>query len=617
MLENMELIIRICVSIPIAFFAGKLMGKIKMPAILGWLLAGMILGPHALGLINEDLLNAQWYYMVSKILECAFGIMLGKELIFKKLKQYGKQIMVTTIFESIGTFIVVTLCFGTIFYFTNVPLYVALIFGGIALATAPAPSLSIVNEFKTKGPVTDALIPIAMIDDVVAIIVFVGINSYIASKGNVESGGSIVSVLLLMVLLPLVIGVIIGFCVCPLFKKDRSQNKTMLLTAVVLVLTFAVGYTIDTFVLPAPSINYMLMGMAVFTTIANVIPQEKMHALEKASSPILGISIIVLIMNLGAPLDYHLILGAGILTAVYIVSRGLGKYFSTRLGAKITNSPLTVQKYLGLTLLPHSGVSLVFTGMAVVSLSSFDTESALLVQGTISAAAVINEVFAVIIAKKGFELAGEMNHNKTEQALSTKSDNKIITISRQYGSGGREVANKLAQELNIPIYDKLLITQTSQDSSIPEDLIVNAESNSISPFSQIFDTAVNSVFIPSDDNIFTKQVTTMKSLADKGACVIVGRGANSILKETHNLLNVYIYADETKRIDRIANEYGVDAMKASQLIELTDKNRTAYIKTYINESFGDAKNYNICIDSGTLGIDETVALIKAVYLKLV
>ncbi len=414
MLENIELLIRICISISIAYVAGNLTSKIKMPAILGWLVTGMILGPHALGVLNSELLNEEWYHMFSKLLECAFGIMLGKELVFNKMKQYGKQIMVTTIFESIGTFIVVTLCFSVIFYFMNVPLYVALVFGGIALATAPAPSLSIVNEFKTKGPVTDSLIPIAMLDDVVAIIVFVGINSYVASKGSLDAGGSILDSLFLMVIVPLIIGVIIGFIVCPMLKKDRSQNQTFFFTIILLVVTFLIGYAVDNFILPVPSTNYMLMGMAVFATIANTVTQEKMHTIEKASSPILALSLLVLIMNLGAPLDYNLILGAGVLTAVYIISRAIGKYFSTRCGAKLTNAPFTVQKYLGLTLLPHSGVSLVFTGMAVASLSSFDTASAQLVQATISAAAVINEIFAVLLAKKGFELAGEMNHAEIE-----------------------------------------------------------------------------------------------------------------------------------------------------------------------------------------------------------
>lgn len=97
----------------------------------------------------------------------------------------------------------------------------------------------------------------------------------------------------------------------------------------------------------------------------------------------------------------------GVFTAVYIVSSALGKYFGSYLGASITHAPQTVKKYLGLTLLPHSGVSLVFTGIAVSILNSADPISSRIVQGIIVAAAIINEVIAVIIAKKGFEWAGE------------------------------------------------------------------------------------------------------------------------------------------------------------------------------------------------------------------
>lgn len=101
-------------------------------------------------------------------------------------------------------------------------------------------------------------------------------------------------------------------------------------------------------------------------------------------------------------------------TLIYICSRGLGKYFGARLGAKATGLPVPVQKYLGFTLLPHSGVSLVFTGIAVSILSGPAPEYALIIQGTIAAAAVINEVIAVIAAKKGFEWAGEFG--KKEEA---------------------------------------------------------------------------------------------------------------------------------------------------------------------------------------------------------
>lgn len=126
-----------------------------------------------------------------------------------------------------------------------------------------------------------------------------------------------------------------------------------------------------------------------------------------AFHPILGVSMVLVIIDLGAPLDYHLIFGARLFTAVYILARAAGKYFGAYFGAKLTKAPDTVKRFLGLTLLPHSGVSLVFTGIAVSVLRGPDPAGARMIQGTIAAAAVINEIIAVVAAKKGFEWAGE------------------------------------------------------------------------------------------------------------------------------------------------------------------------------------------------------------------
>lgn len=120
----------------IAFFAGKLMSKIKMPSILGWLIAGMIFGPHAVSLMPQEVMDMQWYRAAIMWMQCAFGLMLGTELVWKKLKNYGKALMITTFTQSIGTFLIVSLVFGMVFAFTGKPIYLAFVFGGIALATA-------------------------------------------------------------------------------------------------------------------------------------------------------------------------------------------------------------------------------------------------------------------------------------------------------------------------------------------------------------------------------------------------------------------------------------------------------------------------------------------------
>ncbi|MGN0625819.1 MAG: cation:proton antiporter [Oscillospiraceae bacterium] len=400
-----ESLLRWILVLFIAFIAGKLMAKIKMPSILGWLIAGMVFGPHAIGLMPQAILDAGWYKTIIMWMQCAFGVMLGTELIWKKLKSYGKALVVTTLTQSLGTFLVVSLAFGVIFYWTKTPIYLAFVFGGIALATAPAPALSIVNEFHTKGPVTDTLLPMTVLDDVVGIAVFFTVNSLVARQ---VSGGAISLVMIpVMIFLPVVIGAVVGFPTGLLLKKPLKKGLTLAILLSGITATMLIGWLVNTFLLSGITLNYMLMGVSFSAVFANLVPADRLKEITAVFSPILGVSLLTAIVDLGAPLNYHLILGAGLYTFVYILSRAFGKYFGAMAGANITRMQDTVRKFLGLTLLPHSGVSLVFTGIICSTLSSAP-QLVQIVQGTIAAAAIINEVIAVIAAKKGFELAGEI-----------------------------------------------------------------------------------------------------------------------------------------------------------------------------------------------------------------
>lgn len=367
----------------------------------------MIIGPHAVGLISDKLLSASWYQTILSVFECGMGLMIGTELVFKELKKSGKQIIIATLYQSLSTFFMVTLFFGIIFYFINVPLYVAFIFGGIALATAPAPALSIVKEFKTDGPVTRTLIPMAALDDIVAIVVFFSINSLITAS-HAEISTPLSLTLAMMILLPIVIGIALGVVGGITLKKERSKKVTLMLMISLILLVSSVGFVFNNLILPEPVLNFMLIGMAFSATFANMVSEKRLAQIMEAFNPVLELSLMIVILNLGAPLDYHLILNAGIFTAIYIFARAIGKYSGAYMGAKMTGLPNTVKKYLGLTLLPHSGVSLVFTGIAVTTLNAFDPKSAVIIQGAIAAAAIINEIIAVIIAKKAFEWAGEL-----------------------------------------------------------------------------------------------------------------------------------------------------------------------------------------------------------------
>ncbi|MDD5922145.1 MAG: cation:proton antiporter [Eubacteriales bacterium] len=401
------MLVRWVLVLALAWLSGKLISKLKMPAILGWLIAGMLLGPHALGVLPQSMLDAGLYKIVITWMQCAFGLMLGTELIWNRIRSYGKALMVTTLTQSLGTFAIVSLVFAAVFAQQGIPLYLALAFGGIALATAPAPALSIVQEFHTKGPVTDTLLPMAVLDDVVGIAVFFSVNSYIASR---VSGGAVPLYMIpVMIFLPIAIGLLPGFAAGLVLRKKESRTAVLSVLLIGITVTAGIGLFFNVYVFTGISLNYMLMGVSFSAAFSNMIPEEKLSQVTDYFHPILAVSLLAAIVDLGAPLDFHLILGAGLYTFIYIGARAAGKYCGARAGASVMKMPETVRKYLGLTLLPHSGVSLVFTGIVCSVLESTRPDLASIVKGTIAAAAVINEIIAVFAAKRGFELAGEVN----------------------------------------------------------------------------------------------------------------------------------------------------------------------------------------------------------------
>ncbi|MGM9552105.1 MAG: cation:proton antiporter [Clostridia bacterium] len=399
-------ILRVFALICTAIICGKLSAKLHLPAILGWLVAGIVFGPYLAQVVTLDITDAVWYKIVIKFFEAIAGVMIGREIILKKLASSGKQIIGITFIQSIGTFLFVSLVFSVVLAVCGLPVYLAFIFGGIALATAPAPALSIVNEYKTRGAVTNTLIPLAAIDDVIGVIVFFTVISIVEGTGG-NANTSLASVIGIVVI-PFVIGIISGIIASFIINRINKKIPCFMVFVSFLILSGAMGLLIDLKVYGSFTLNYLLIGMAYSGTAVNLMPEDKTENILSLYNPLLSLSLVVVIANLGMPLDYRLIAGAGVFTATYIISRALGKIGGAYLGGKITKAEPTVTKYLGLTLLPHSGVSLVFTGIAVTTLNRVDPSSASVISGTIVAAAIINEIIAVLIAKYAFKWAGEI-----------------------------------------------------------------------------------------------------------------------------------------------------------------------------------------------------------------
>lgn len=246
----------------------------------------------------------------------------------------------------------------------------------------------------------------AAIDDVIGVIVFFTVISVV--NGVSGSANTSVFAIVGMVLLPFVIGILTGCCASFFIKHAKHSRQRFALLLLFLCISTVCGLLIDRYVFHAFSLNYLLIGMAFSATIANILPEQDLEDTLKLYNPLLSLSLVMVIVNLGMPLDYRLIAGAGLFTAIYILSRAGGKIGGAYLGGKLTKAAPTVTKYLGFTLLPHSGVSLIFTGIAVSALTAIDASLASIASGTIVAAAIINEVIAVIVAKFAFKWAGEI-----------------------------------------------------------------------------------------------------------------------------------------------------------------------------------------------------------------
>ena len=190
--------------------------------------------------------------------------------------------------------------------------------------------------------------------------------------------------------------------------------------------------------------------------------------------------------------------------------------------------------------------------------------------------------------------------------------NRIITISREFGSGGRTVGKKVAEKLGIPCYDAELVEKIAEESGYAEEYIKEeGEYASGGWISTILSDRTNG--LTNQDKIWNIQSRIIMELAEKGPCVIVGRCADYVLKDKADCLTVFVHASIEKRAKRIVEEYGETDETPEQRIKDKDKRRDAYYRFYTDMKWGEARNYHLCLDSGELGIDKCVDIVAQLY----
>lgn len=191
-------------------------------------------------------------------------------------------------------------------------------------------------------------------------------------------------------------------------------------------------------------------------------------------------------------------------------------------------------------------------------------------------------------------------------------NNRIITISREFGSSGRTIGKKVAEHLGIPCYDSELLQKIAEESGFAESYIKDAGEYAPTGFlSSVFS---NRALGPTnEDRLWEIQYKLIQELAEKGPCVIVGRCADYILRDKADCLRVFIHASMEYRAERIVKVYGEREESPEQRLRDKDKRRAAYHRFYTDMKWGYAGNYHICLDSGELGIEKCVEIISSLF----
>lgn len=187
---------------------------------------------------------------------------------------------------------------------------------------------------------------------------------------------------------------------------------------------------------------------------------------------------------------------------------------------------------------------------------------------------------------------------------------KIITITRQYGSGGREIGEKLAERLGIEFYDNKLLELAAESSGIHKNHFHENDEKRTNSFLYLLSTTYGQGGIPFDDTLFFAQLNTIQKIASEQDCLIMGRCADYALRDFNNVINLYIGAPFEYRVKRAIEVYGIEQKHAESYVKRIDKQRTSYYNYYTDKRWGQPQNYQLCLDSSVLGVEGTVKLIE-------
>jgi len=369
------------------------------------MLVGILFGASLLHLIDETQLEH-----LSFITEIALGfiaLIIGLELDFKSLKQYGKSIILIILSESFLAFFVVAIAI----YFLTSDLAMGLLFGAMAPASAPAGTVAVIREYKAKGSLTKALYAVVGFDDGLAIIIFAFASTFAYNILSKESSSSNISVLTTILLplkeigLSIVLGIISGFLMSFIIRKSKKINNLLIIIFGSILIITGISISLH--------ISLILTNVIAGLVIANTRNESLIMNIKQQINPIIQIMLVLFFFLAGAHLDLAKLPQLGVIGLIYIISRSVGLMGGASLGAILGGAEEKIKKFLGMGILSQAGVAI---GLALIVKQNISkigtnhaTEIAISVLTIITATSIIFEIIGPILTKFALIKSGEID----------------------------------------------------------------------------------------------------------------------------------------------------------------------------------------------------------------
>ena len=425
---------QILLSISICVFVGLLMSRIckilKLPAVTGYLLAGVLIGCFCLGKLSlggyhfgfESMEAVEGLGIIADIALGFIAFSIGSEFKISALKQTGRQATIIAFAQALAATLVVDVALIALHFILKsttgvdyLPLPAAIILGAIATATAPAATLMVVRQYKAKGPLTNMLLPIVALDDAIGLVVFA--ISFGVAKAVGGGRLDVISIIvepMIEILASILLGALLGFLLSMLEKMFHSNSNRLSLVITFVFVTVAIT-TLKNLHVGVVHIGFssLLTCMMCGTVFCNVCEcsDEMMHRADSWTKPLL----ILFFVISGAELDLSVFKTPVfiIIGLVYIVSRCIGKYYGASISAGATHCDKNIVKYLGITLFPQAGVALGMVSM-VTSDSAIDPTIASTVRFVVLFAVLVYEIVGPMLTKMSLIAAGDITEKPAD-----------------------------------------------------------------------------------------------------------------------------------------------------------------------------------------------------------